>query len=299
MSGQQPLFPEDAPFTPGNPEDIIAFREMIRSFYAQHRRPMPWRDDISPYRVVVSELMLQQTQVPRVMEKFPAFVARFPGFGPLASAPFGDVLRAWQGLGYNRRARYLQQIAMIVIEQYSGVLPRDPVELVKLPGIGPATAGSIAAFAFNHESVFIETNIRRVFIHHFFPAGTTVHDDDLLPLVSAALDWRNPREWYYALMDYGTWLATTVANPNRRSSHYSRQAPFQGSDREIRGKILKILLETDSLPAGEISHYLGSDPDRIMRILDDLIREGLVERVEKNQVRINDNSKRIAENSGK
>ncbi len=157
----------------------------------------------------------------------------------LAAAPLIEVLSCWKGLGYNRRALYLKEIARIVIDQYAAKLPDSPDELVKLPGIGSNTAGAVAAFAFNRPVVFIETNIRSVFIHHFFPDTADVRDSRILPLVEATLDRDNPRVWYWALMDYGTMLKETTANPGRRSAHYSRQSPFPGSDREIRGAILE------------------------------------------------------------
>ncbi|HWQ67678.1 MAG TPA: A/G-specific adenine glycosylase [Methanospirillum sp.] len=263
------------------PNDRTDFIRMIHDFSTAARRPMPWREEITPYRVVVSEVMLQQTQVPRVLEKFPAFIARFPSFESLAEAELVDVLAAWQGLGYNRRARYLHQIAMIVTTSCEGQLPKDPVDLERLPGIGKATAGSIAAFAYNLPVVFIETNIRRVFIHHFFAVGKPVSDGEILPLVEITLDRENPREWYYALMDYGTWLAARVENPNRRSSHYSRQSRFEGSDRQIRGRILKVLIRDGAATVEKIMDDSARDePGRVRRILYDLINEGFITETE-------------------
>ncbi len=143
------------------------------------------------------------------------------------------------------------------------------------PGIGPGTAGSIAAFAFNKPVVFIETNIRRVFIHHFFPDAEAVDDAELYPLIEAALDKTNPREWYYALMDYGAFLATTVSNPNRRSQHYTRQSKFEGSDRQIRGELIRILLEFPVLTAEDILRRFPDEPsERIIKLLAQLTKEG-------------------------
>ncbi len=263
-------------FDGSDPRDRDAFIRMITGFYAQGRRPMPWREVITPYSVVVSEIMLQQTQVPRVMEKFPPFIRQFPDFPSLSVAPLAEVLGAWQGLGYNRRGRYLHAIAVRVMEEWGGVLPPDPSLLVTLPGIGPATAGSIAAFAFNLPVVFIETNIRRTFIHHFFPGDEPVPDSRITPLVAATLDRDHPREWYYALMDYGTWLAGQVENPNRRSRHYSRQSAFEGSDRQIRGRVLRILLERISLFPDELVRNCCEEHARGIRIVDEMIREGLL-----------------------
>lgn len=261
---------------PEDPMDQKRFIRCIKGYYLHGKRPMPWRDDITPYRVVVSEMMLQQTQVPRVMEKYPAFISRFPDFQTLRDASFADVLAAWQGLGYNRRAKYLHAIGGFVMDRWEGHLPEDPDLLITLPGIGVATAGSIAAFAFNAPVVFIETNIRRVFIHHFFEPEVSVTDACILPIVRQTLDYENPRDWYYALMDYGTWLAGRVENPNRRSRHYARQSAFEGSDRQIRGIILKRLIADSQLPLSDIIALPGCDPARVARILSTMITEGMV-----------------------
>lgn len=285
--------------------NISDFQKIVWDYYRHNKRPMQWRDDPSPYNVAVSEVMLQQTQVARVLEKFPVFIAQFPDFQSLAAAPADDVLRAWQGMGYNRRALYLHRLAMKVTEDYDGSLPSDPTELIKLPGIGPGTAGSIAAFAYNKPVVFIETNIRRVFIHHFFPStqvvtrslskglskdpstllGMTdegasdqkVRDSELLPLIESALDPKNPREWYYALMDYGTMLAKTVPNPNRRSRHYALQSKFEGSDRQIRGEILRQILQRDEWEISAIEkHFPAESTERMQKILDQMTKEKIL-----------------------
>lgn len=237
---------------------------------------MPWRDEITPYRIVVSELMLQQTQVSRVMDKYPEFIMRFPDFTTLSQAPLAGVLEAWQGLGYNRRAKYLHTIARRVVDEWGGILPQDPEMLISLTGIGRSTAGSIAAFAFNMPVVFIETNIRRVFIHHFFPEGDAIADSQILPVVEQTLDRDNPREWYYALMDYGTWLAGRMQNPNRRSRHYLKQSAFEGSDRQIRGQLLRKLLTEKTCPIETLITDSGAEPSRVRRILISMIQEGLL-----------------------
>ncbi|MBT8334156.1 MAG: A/G-specific adenine glycosylase, partial [Deltaproteobacteria bacterium] len=203
-------------------ETYRRFRSIIFHYYFTHQRIFSWRSHITPYRVVVSELMLQQTQTIRVAEKFEPFITAFPDFNSLARARFAEILTVWKGLGYNRRAKYLQDIAQMVIQQYGGSLPDDPDTLRLFPGIGPATAASICAFAYNAPTVFLETNIRTVFIHFFFAEKTTVHDRDILPLVEQTLDSQRPREWYYALMDYGVMLKKTIGNLGRRSSHYTK-----------------------------------------------------------------------------
>jgi A/G-specific adenine glycosylase len=189
--------------------------------------------------------MLQQTQVSRIIPFYENFIKKFPDLDALARAKTADVLQAWQGLGYNRRALALQKLAKKIVEtkEYKGRLPRDRAALESLPGVGPYTAGAIRAFAFNEPEIFIETNIRRVFIHFFFPRGKKVTDAELHRYIERMLERKNPREWYYALMDYGAMLGDGAReNPNRRSAHYVRQSKFFGSDREIRGKILRMLL---------------------------------------------------------
>lgn len=237
---------------------------------------MPWRETRDPYRIVVSEVMLQQTQVPRVLEKYGAFIKLFPTVRKLALAPLRDVLAAWQGLGYNRRALALKRLAIEVTARHDGRIPSDREALEKLPGIGPATAGSILAFAFNKPSVFIETNIRSVYIHHFFRDRAGVRDEELLPYVEKTLDRKNPREWYYALMDYGVYLKSRMPNPSRKSVHYRKQSHFEGSDRQARGHVLRMLTEGGRLHRSALTEGLGIGREKAARVLGALSREGLI-----------------------
>jgi A/G-specific adenine glycosylase len=255
---------------------ILEFQQMVLSYYNNYGREMAWRDTTDPYLILVSEIMLQQTQVERVRIKFPEFIETFPDFASLAVAPLDNVLSVWQGMGYNRRAIALQKCAIRVMNEYDGILPADVDILATFPGIGRATASSIAAFAFNLPVVFIETNIRRVFIHFFFTGNETVSDAEIIPVVTRALYKKNPRIWYWALMDLGSALKKRVPNPNRRSAHYTRQPPFEGSDRKIRGAILKLLLKEYSLEAEEIFGYVAEDPHRVRKILGDLEGEGFI-----------------------
>ncbi len=255
---------------------ILEFQQMVLSYYNNYGREMAWRDTTDPYLILVSEIMLQQTQVERVRIKFPEFIETFPDFASLAVAPLDNVLSVWQGMGYNRRAIALQKCAIRVMNEYDGILPADVDILATFPGIGRATASSIAAFAFNLPVVFIETNIRRVFIHFFFTGNETVSDAEIIPVVTRALYKKNPRIWYWALMDLGSALKKRVPNPNRRSAHYTRQPPFEGSDRKIRGAILKLLLKEYSLEDEEIFGYVAEDPHRVRKILGDLEGEGFI-----------------------
>jgi A/G-specific adenine glycosylase len=269
-----PQFSRDDSSGPG----ILAFQQMVLSHYEQYGRDMAWRNTTDPYQILVSEIMLQQTQVERVTTKFPEFIHAFPDFATLAAAPLGEVLTVWQGLGYNRRAIALQKCAILVMNEYNGILPGDVDILATFPGIGRATASSIAAFAFNIPVVFIETNIRRVFIHFFFADTDTVRDEDILPLVEKAVYHENPRVWYWSLMDLGSALKKTVPNPNRRSVHYTKQSSFEGSDRKIRGALLKIVLKDHFLEEEEIIARVAGDRQRTKRILCALEEEGFIQR---------------------
>ena len=222
--------------------------------------------------------MLQQTQVTRVIPKYKEFLKRFPNFDALARAPLSDVLKAWQGLGYNRRAKYLWTTAQQVIMEHGGKLPSDPAVLQKLPGVGPNTAGALVAFAFNKPVVFIETNIRSVFIHEFFKNRRVITDKDILPLIerTCPAEPRRSREWYYALMDYGAMLKATKPNPSRRSSHHSRQSQFEGSNRQLRGAIIRILAATHDTTAAELTQLIDFPMRRIKISLTRLTKEGLI-----------------------
>lgn len=273
---QVPLDSPPPRFTRDDPDSLRKFREMVLAYYRDYGRDLAWRRTTDPYCILVSEIMLQQTQVERVSVKYPAFIDAFPDFPSLADSPLPDVLAVWQGMGYNRRAISLQKCARLVTGAYDGVLPQDPEVLATFPGIGRATAASICAFAFNTPVVFIETNIRRVFIHFFFSDHKPVPDTDILPLVDRALYRKNPRIWYWALMDFGSVLKKTVPNPNRRSTRYVRQSPFEGSDREIRGKIIRSVLDSPDQDLEDLIRSTGDDGERVQRIISTLEKEGFL-----------------------
>ncbi len=266
---------------------MITFRETILSRYRSNPRPMPWRETYDPYRILVSEFMLQQTQVERVMGKYGGFIDRFPDFRTLSDASLAHVLEAWQGLGYNRRARALHQTATIVVERFGEILPSDPHILETLPGIGHTTARAIAAFAFGVPSSFIETNIRRVYIHFFFEGRENVSDRDILPVAEAALDRENPRDWHYALMDYGVMLGRTIPNPNIKSTRHRRQSPFEGSLRQVRGALIRLLTLNGGQMAsiGRLAEETGYERERIEQAADALEKDGMI-RKEKEGFRI-------------
>ena len=257
---------------------IELFRKLIYSYFKNNRRDFPFRNEITPYNVLVSEIMLQQTQTGRVAERFLEFKKEFPDFLSLSNAPNKKLLMAWQGMGYNRRVLALKQIAKEVITDYNGQLP-DTVDILKtFPQIGHNTASSIAAFAYNKPSIFIETNIRRVYIYFFFPKKKNINDKDILPIVESTVDNDNPREWYYALMDYGVMLKKTHPELNKRSSHYRKQSPFKGSNREIRGKILKILTSESEILESTLLKKLQLKIEKMRPILQQLEQEGFLKR---------------------
>jgi len=271
-SGWQEFYREVGP----GREAYARFRSIVFNHYLRHRRDFSWRRIITPYRVFVSEVMLQQTQTTRVAQMFEPFVAAFDSFDALAEAGFAEILRFWKGLGYNRRARYLQEAARQVVSVHQSVLPNDPELLVRLPGIGPATAASICVFAFDRPIAFIETNIRTVFIHFFFAGRAEVDDREIIALVERTIDREHPREWFYALMDYGVMLKKTVGNLNRNSKSYSRQSRFQGSDRQLRGRILQLLLDRQVVDVRQLPELLGEPAERCARLAQVLSEEGIV-----------------------
>jgi A/G-specific adenine glycosylase len=255
-------------------QQIQDFRETVWGYYRQYGRAMPWRDDPSPYRVLVSELMLQQTQVSRVVPKFDAFLQTFPTIQDLAAAPLSAVLVVWSGLGYNRRAKFLHMAAQYTVEHFDGELPSGVADLVKLPGVGPNTAGAIAAYAFEQPSVFIETNIRTVYLHHFFAdVAHPVRDADLWVIVEATLDTEHPREWYWALMDYGTYLKKEAGGRLDQSATYRKQSKLDGSLRQMRGWIVAHLAAGKG--SDELAAQYATDP-RFEPALQALAAEGIV-----------------------
>ncbi len=251
------------------------FKELVRCQGEELYRDMPWREDTRAYYVLVSELMLQQTQVARVVPKFEAFIAAFPDEKTLASASLADVLKLWQGLGYNRRAKFLHEAAKTIMQEFDGIFPSSETDLLKLPGVGKNTAGAIRAYAFNQPSIFVETNIRTVYIHHFFDDQFDIDDKQIIEFLEETIDHEHPREFYWALMDYGTWLKSQGVRNISASKHYKKQSQLKGSLRETRGAILRELTELRRTRT-ELQQSIGM-PDRFDAAIEGLRRDGLVE----------------------
>ncbi len=257
---------------------IRQFQRVVLDHYKRlGRHALPWRASHDPYRVLVSEIMLQQTQVERVIPYFEAWLKLFPDVRALAKAPLAKVLRAWQGLGYNRRAKNLHAAAKAIVKEYGGVFPKTPEELEELPGIGPYTARAVSAFAYNQDVVFIETNLRTVVTHHFFPGESTVDDKQLMPILEKSLPRGKAREWYSALMDYGSFLKRSGVRINPRAKSYVKQSTFAGSAREARGAILKALAR-GSRDSAFLVEILGpSRRSQVKSQLATLTKEGMIE----------------------
>ncbi len=254
-----------------DPLAIAVFQKKILSWYRKNgRHDLPWRPpqlsvrrdgSVDPYKILVSEVMLQQTQVDRVIPKFLSFMKIFPTPVALAGAGVRELLAEWKGLGYNRRALYLQRAAQKIAGEFKGVFPRDPACIETLPGVGHYTARAVSAFAFDAPHAFIETNIRRIFLHFFFPGKDSVPDEQILPLVDKSIWKRSPRVWYSALMDYGALAMRGIDNPNRRGKHYTRQSRFEGSRRYARAKVLDFIrISKKPLTRRAIHAYMQCDP---------------------------------------
>ncbi len=258
-------------------KSLRTFRSLVRAFYKKNgRHTLPWRKTRDPYKILVSEIMLQQTQVDRVIPKYKLFLKRFPTARALAASSLGDVLREWQGLGYNRRAKMLYGAAKAVVANHRGKIPRLYDELIALPGVGTYTAKAVRVFAWNEPEILIETNIRTVFLHHFFPiTKRKVTDKNLHPYMGESLDVKNPREWYAGLMDYGSYLKKSVPNPSRKSAHHVTQKPFKGSNREVRGVLLRTLA-TQPQTLSKLVAELSFPVERIKSQIKALSKEDLI-----------------------
>ena len=259
-------------------EVIRDFQELVLSKGSGLYREMPWRLETNPYYIFLSEIMLQQTQVSRVLVKFDEFISKFPNLQDLALARFDEVLAVWSGLGYNRRAGFLHKSAGLIHNKHKGLFPENIDDLCDLPGIGPNTAASILVYAYNQSHVFVETNIRTVFIYTFFPEVQEKIDERIIQnLVRQTLYEQNPRRWYWALMDYGSYLKKTVGNFNKLSKKYTTQSKFEGFNRQKRAKLLRLLLQEGGLKSIEIAERLNIDFTLCVELLESLCKDSLIE----------------------
>ena len=271
-----------------SPERLVEFSATVWERGRELYRDLPWRDTHDPYAILLSEVMLQQTQVSRVMGRWEQWLETFPTIADLASAPLPPVLELWQGMGYNRRALNLKRCAEEVVAMHDGVVPSDKKALLALPGIGPSTSAGVRIFAFRQPDMYLETNVRAVFIHELFPGRESVADKELVSLVEATCPQdARVRAWYYALLDYGAYLKKTMPNPTRRSKHYTRQSKFEGSHRQKRAYLLRRVID-DALSTEDLARDLAQSErasgrqepsvEEVRAILDELEREGFVMR---------------------
>ena len=229
---------------------------------------------------MVSEYMLQQTQVSRVIPKYQQWMKTFPTLQSLSKAPLSKVLLHWSGLGYNRRARALHEASKTIFVKYKNKFPKDTETLITLPGVGAYTARAILTFSFGAREIFIETNIRTVFIHFFFDIQKEkIADELLLEVITQSLpssDLCTIQEWYWALMDYGSYLKLNGNRSHQKSTHFKKQSTFQGSKRQVRGAIIKMLSKGESCTSSKLKKLFPHQKDSIAAIINTLIDDGLV-----------------------
>ena len=256
---------------------IPQFRKKILSWYKKNRRDLPWRNTKDPYKILVSEVMLQQTQVTRVILKYEEFLKAFPDLQSLAKASDKKLLKVWAGLGYWRRARALKETANIIYKDYKGKFPKDAEVLETFPGIGPYTARALLCFAFQNKDAFLDTNIRRTYLHFFFPKRKNISDAEILLTAQKAVWKKNPREWHYALFDYGA-TALKDKKINRRSKHYAKQSKFEGSFRSFRTKVVNFLLsqKQNRTPKKTVRALLKESPYPTEKVIASLLKDRLI-----------------------
>jgi A/G-specific adenine glycosylase len=258
---------------------INEFRKTALQHWKENgRHNLPWRRTHDPYKILVSEIMLQQTQVDRVIPYYKDFLKKFPTVKNLAKSELSEVLKLWSGLGYNRRAKYLRDAARMVAEKYDGKFPKSYEELRELPGIGDYTARAVRVFAFNQLDILIETNVRTAIFHHFEKKWTSdvhISDKEIVPLALKAAEGQDPREWHWALMDCGAYLKRSGVRLNQKSAHYTKQSPFEGSLRQMRGKLLRRLMD-GPITKSSFKKIDAKNAYHISMALQGMEREGLV-----------------------
>ena len=262
---------------------IPQFQRKILNWYKKHKRDLPWRKTSDPYKILVSELMLQQTQISRVLPKYKLFLNEFPNIKVLAQASDRKLLKIWEGLGYWKRALFLRETARKILKEYKGKFPQDAKILQKLPGIGPYTARALLCFAFKKKEAFLDTNIRRVYLHFFFPKRKKVSDREILFIAQKALWKKDPRVWHWALFDYGA-VVLKDKNINRKSLHYQKQSPFEGSLRYFRTKAVRFLLSQEKISHKSLEIFLQKEiknkkkPYTLKDIVASLLKDKLIKK---------------------
>jgi A/G-specific adenine glycosylase len=256
---------------------IRAFQRLVLGYYAQSARDFAWRRTRDPYRILVSEIMLQQTQTSRVEQRYPLFLKRFPTLESLATASQSEVIRQWQGLGYYRRARNLHRAAIAICAEHQGRFPKTSAALRELPGVGDYTAAAVATFAFGEVVPMVETNIRSVYLYAFFSDKSGVADTVIVPYIRKTIVKTRAREWFYALMDLGVELKRARPRINHASKHHTTQSPFEGSRRQVAAKVLRYVLgSTKEVSILQVTKDLSCDPDLIVQAVERLIKEGMI-----------------------
>lgn len=251
---------------------IRTFQEKILAWYELNRRDLPWRKTEDPYEILVSELMLQQTQVPRVIIKFQTFLQAFPTAAALADASRASVIKAWAGLGYNRRALYLHECAKQIVTKFDGVLPRDPEQLMELPGIGPYMCRSVLIFAFNQDVAAVDTNIRRILIAEGFATQKT-SPKDMQKIAERVLPHGRSRDWHNALMDYGSLVLTSQGTGIKP---LSKQSSFYKSFRWYRSKVVKLIIKEEEVTVARIARELEKEKEFVAQVIESLRKDNLI-----------------------
>jgi A/G-specific adenine glycosylase len=249
-------------------KDIQRFQQKILEFYQKNKRDLPWRKTTDPYHILVSEFMLQQTQVSRVVEYYNKWMESWPTVNNLASEEYKNVLQSWMGLGYNRRAMYLHNTAKIIVKDFDSDVLNAVNHYENLPGIGLYTSKAIQIFAANADIATVDTNIRRILISEF-DLNENISENDLFSLAQLCLPHGKSRDWHNALMDYGAMYLTSRKSGIKPKTQQSR---FKGSDRQIRGQILRLLLKEDH-SFYELHHQIQVNDTRLTGILDKMIHE--------------------------
>jgi A/G-specific adenine glycosylase len=268
--------------------------EALRTWYEPRRGAYPWRETRDPYAIWVSEVMLQQTQASRVVAAYRAFLERFPNVRSLAAASRRDVVRAWDGLGYNRRAVWLSEGARAIVREHGGRLPRDPETLRTLPGVGPYTAAAVSSMAFGEPVAVVDTNVRRVVARvHLGVDGRGAATAEVRALAQAWLDRDDPVTWNQALMDLGREVCKPRPRchvcPLARACRFratgatvapgpGRQPAFEGSSRQVRGAIVRVLRSHEALSPRCLAAETGFGAERVEAAIAGLAADGLVER---------------------